>query len=826
MRKKLVLVLPFLLLSCGGGGGNSSMNDVPQQVTQLRTVPVKVNLVFPEEIETTRGEDGTYKVVFLVNGLNISTTPQVFDNLFPGKHSFTVNVPVGGKRFMTVIISKFDNGGIEYPLYYGDTSFDMNENETTTLNIVMNLSFYKSGGNNYYPEVDKKKLFGDMSGETADIDVTGSYFADVDYLPSDEYSSNTKIPFKSYIAHKSFESVNGVPYDGWSSQTIYTYSNKPIPENIYDFYSFFYDSGIPSVFPSAPTPFNLGNGFSWNLIPEDGYFKVSGVDFDYDAGFQLEECEIPYSKGTWPELQNCQYQATKSFNVSAPGKPSGDIYLFYKTGTVNGSDVYLPYYFSLFAIPDTLQVSSNISYVLEHFHEVTYPQDRIEKDVGVKINIPSTPEGNVTVSPTYETYNVPAGQYYVEIFSDMEIPTPVDHYYLPGWEDKFFFGLNFSEMMDYQKLSSVKVFSPEGRTSSTTLFLPVVSGWNGKYALILTGGGNFHVVDVSDIDSVTLKDVSITGSGDTSGRYFFELTGSDAEDFTSCIISFNREFISDDSPADIRKLFKPDALLPLYIFKDLPPDRLFVKLPDTASPVDSIVVECSDGDGYKIRKYFHMGSPIQSAFDYPSTYVQSETLSFIDDSSGYITAHYVSAINSTERISIFSRIGDAYAEYTDYEIDTENNYITVYETIGEFLDQTGKAGETEGTFTFYITNYKGGTYRKGILSFQQAESEETVTLNPDGTADLTWSTDNFSQCSSNLKLLQDLAPVVTNNDGEEVVTTTADSTIYIYKLCPADDGGVVYYKRFDIAEPAQTGGTGGNGTLNTDTNIPDTSTPG
>ncbi|GAB6076801.1 hypothetical protein [Desulfurobacterium crinifex] len=474
MRKKLALALPFFLLGCGGGGGEDlsmESNEVLQQVAQLRTVPVKVNLVFPEGIENTRSEDGTYKVVFLVNGLDISTTPQVFDNLSPGEHSFTVNIPVGEKRFMTVIISKFDNGGIEYPLYYGDASFDMSENETTTLNVVMNLSFYKSGGNNYYPGVDKKKFFGDMSEETADIDVNGRYFADIDYAPSTEYSNGAKLPIKSYAVYESFNSLNGTPYDGWSSQIVYTYLNNPIPETLYNFYSFFYDSGIPSVFPSTPTPFNLGSGFSWNLIPEEGYFKVPGIDFDFYAGFQLEECEVTYSEGTWSELQNCQYQATKSFNVSAPGKPSGDVYLFYKTGTVNGSDVYLPYYFSLSPIPDTLQVSSNLSYVVEHFHEVTYPQDRIEKDVGVKINIPSTPEGNITVSPTYETYTVPAGQYYVEVFSNMEIPTPVDHDYLPGWEDKFSFGLNFEEMMDYQKLSFVKALSPEGQTSSTNLYL-------------------------------------------------------------------------------------------------------------------------------------------------------------------------------------------------------------------------------------------------------------------------------------------------------------------------------------------------------------------
>jgi hypothetical protein len=160
MRKKLTLLLPFLLLGCGGGGGaNMSMNnDVsqPVEVSTTKSAPVRVNIIFPDETRAESDLDGTYKVTFLVNGLDISTTPQVFDNLTAGQHTFTVNVPVGGKRFMTVVISKFDNGGIEYPLYYGDASFEMSENETTTVNIVMNLSFYKSGGKNYYPGVDKK----------------------------------------------------------------------------------------------------------------------------------------------------------------------------------------------------------------------------------------------------------------------------------------------------------------------------------------------------------------------------------------------------------------------------------------------------------------------------------------------------------------------------------------------------------------------------------------------------------------------------------------------------------------------------------------------
>jgi hypothetical protein len=221
-----------------------------------------------------------------------------------------------------------------------------------------------------------------------------------------------------------------------------------------------------------------------------------------------------------------------------------------------------------------------------------------------------------------------------------------------------------------------------------------------------------------------------------------------------------------------------------------------------------------------------MGNPIQAAFDYPSTYTQSETLSFVDNPSGYITAHYVSTIGSAEKISVFSKIGDTYTEYSSYTNDPSNNYIVASEAVKSFLDRMGDEGETEGIFTFYVTDYKGGTYRKGVLSFEEAESGETVTLNPDETADLTWDTSNFSQCSSDLRLLQTVTPSTTDNDGEEQVTTTADSVIYIYKLCPTSTGGTVYYKRFDIAEPAQTTGSGSNGTINTNTNIPGTQTPG
>jgi hypothetical protein len=353
-----------------------------------------------------------------------------------------------------------------------------------------------------------------------------------------------------------------------------------------------------------------------------------------------------------------------------------------------------------------------------------------------------------------------------------------------------------------------------------------VPGGAEKYAVILASGGNFHLINVSETNSVALKDISINGSSDSNGRFLFELSGSDAGSLTSCVVAFNRKSINDDSPAEIEELTKPDALLPIYVFTDLPPDRMFVKVPDTSS-VNSIVVECENEDeSYKVIKFFHMENPIQAAFDYPSTYTQSETLSFVDNPSGYITAHYVSAIGSSEKIFVFSRIGDTYEEYSGYDIDGENNYISVYETVKHFLDRIGNEEATEGIFTFYVTDYKGGTYRKGILSFQEAESGETVTLNPDGTADLTWDTSNFSQCSSDLRLLQTEVPSTTDNDGEEVVTTTANSIIYIYKLCPTSTGGTVYYKRFDIAEPAQTTGSGSNGTLSTDTNIPETQTPG
>ena len=669
-----------------------------------------------------------------------------------------------------------------------------------------------------------------MSEETADVNVIGRYFADIDYVPSTEYSNSAKLPIKSYAAYGSFHSLNGTPYEGWDSQTVYAYLNDPVPETLYKFYSFFYDSGIPSVFPYAPTPFNLGSGFSWNLIPEGDHYKIAGMNYDYYTGFQLEECEITYSEGVWSTLQNCQSQPTKSFNVNAPGEPGGDIYFLYKTGNVNGSDIYLPYHFYDPSVPGSIGVPSNIDYVIEHFKEVSYPQDRIEKDVGVKINVPSTAEGNVTVTPTDETYTVPSDQYYIEIFSEMGIPTPIDSDYLPEGDSSFGFGLNFDEMMDYQKLSFVRDFSPEGKTSSTTLNLPVVSGEeNERYAIVLTSGGNFHVIIVLGTNSVVLKDISISGSNDSSRRFLFELTGNDAGSLTSCVVAFNRKAISDESPNEIKEnLFEPDALLPLYVFTELSPDRMFVKVPDT-SLVNSIVVECEDKDGnYKVRKYFHMSTPIQSAFDYPSNFSQSEVLSFNDVYSemSTIAASYSSDIDPDAHIFVFSKVGDNYNENYGYSIETETHYLTISETVKNFLDQMGSAGETEGSLTVYITNYKNGTYRKGVLTFEQAENGETVTLNPDGSADLTWDTSNFSQCSSDLKLLQAVVPSTTDNDGEEVVTTTANSVIYIYKFCSTSVGGTIYYKRFDIVEPAQANGTGSNGTLDNNVNVPDTNTPG
>ena len=111
--------------------------------------------------------------------------------------------------------------------------------------------------------------------------------------------------------------------------------------------------------------------------------------------------------------------------------------------------------------------------MVEHFHEVTFPQDRIERDVGVKIDVPLTPEGNVTVTPINEEYTVPSGQYYVEIFSKMEVPTPIDDEYLPEGDNSFGFGLNIDEWVNYKKLSFVRDFPPKEKLPLQFLICPL-----------------------------------------------------------------------------------------------------------------------------------------------------------------------------------------------------------------------------------------------------------------------------------------------------------------------------------------------------------------
>ncbi len=817
MKKKILAAFVSLLIfSCGGGGGSSYTKQTPEP----EGVPVRVNLLFPQEPSNFRAEDGSYRIVFLINGLGISTSPQIFDNLFPGKHSFTINVPVGGRRFMTVLISKFDNGGKEYPLYYGDVSFDMYENETTEINVLMNQSFYTQGGTNYYPKFEEKKLFGDLSGENASLGASGRCFAEIDYESPNEYNGSGKLPIKSYTVYTPFVSLNGTSY--WPFQKTYAYSNQPVPKPFYTFYSSFYDSGISPVFSEEDTPFNLGSGFSWNLIPQGNHFKVPGITFDYDAGFVLEECEISKSNGTWSELQNCQQLGiSKAFNVKSIGKPSGEFYLFYRTGSVNSTDVYLPYHFSLDSIPDEIKVSSEVSYLIEHFHEVAYQADRVEKDVGVKIDVPSTPGGNFTFNPSYENFTVPSGQYYVEIFSNSEVPTPVEPYYVPGWKKGIFLRLNFREMMSHQKLSFVRAVSPEGKTKSSELSLPLIPETR-KYVLILSEGGNFHIADVTETSTISLKDVSITGSSDTDGRYLFKLVGSDSAEFKSCSIWFNRGSLNDSSPLKVEKLFSPDSLLPIYIYENLPADKLFVKLPD-ASLINSIAVECeNEGGTYKVLKYFYPGFPVKPAFSYPSNFTQTGTLSFADGPAGYILANSTSTIEPSDEIFIYSEVSKNVEFEPEY---VGNTYLIIYPLL-YYFNLMNYFGKDEDTLTVYITDYKNGTYRKGILSFLVAESEENVTENSDGTADLTWNPNNFSQCNSTLKILKEVVPSPTANDGEEVISlSSVPQTVYLYKLCPSGNGGIVYYKKFRVIEPAQMSGNGSNGTLNTNTDIPDTATP-
>ncbi len=833
MKKFTYLALSGLFLTACGGGGNVQSPVESSEIS--RTQPVKVNLIFPDDTPLTRGEDGTYKVVFLINGLNISVPPQSFDNLSPGHHTFTINVPVGGERFMSVLITKFDNGGVEYPLYYGDASFYMSENETVTVNVVMNRSFYTSGGRNYYPGTERYSLLGDLSTQTSDIGLESRYFANTEYTTSEEYSDNSKLPIKSYVVFRTLYSNNGTPLSGWSSQTVYQYMNTPSPSNIYKFYSFFFDSGIPAIFsPSSTnevlTPFGLENGFSWGLFSNNnGNFKIVGLNYDFDSSrFEAQECEITYDEANgWSSPQNCQNIQNKSFTPSYTGglsgkKPTGEIFLLYNPGEIDGESIFIPYPISLYAIPDTLTVPTNFKYLLEHFHTVHYPNDKVEQDVALKIDIPSSPEGTVTLATQTLSYTVPDSEYYVEICSAAEFKTPIDDQFLS--ENAFGLKLGIDKMVDFRKLSYTRIYSPRGKTVSTTANLEIPSGENTeKYALILTNGGNFHLIDISDTSSVNLQDISVDLSKDSSGKFVVVLSGNDKDSIYACNISFNVNDIEDSSPSDIASLFQPSTLQPYYVFKNLPPDRLFVKVPDL-SHIKSALVECSNEDGsYKVFKLFHIGNQTETAFNYAQSFIKTETLIF-DSSTPYITARYSSALDPDESIFVFSQIGDRYTE-SGYYIVEEDKLIETYRLLKGFLDRMENSNQTESLFAIYITNYKAGTYREGILSFRETENEETVILNSDGTVNLSWNTANFTQCSSNLTLLVSAEPAETPNDGQESVTAFANSTIYIYKICPNDAGADLYYKRFKVAEPAQANGTGSNGTVGMNTNIPNTSTP-
>jgi len=829
-----LLLAGFVVAGCGGGGGGS--NGLIESQSGKRYVPVNVNLVYPDDPNLiVRSGTGNYKVVFLINGIDIQKIEDVHSNLSAGSHTFTINVPTGGKRFLTVGVYKTENN-TDYPIYWGDAVIDFStSSQSSNVTIELRRTFLKKTNGNFYPEVKSHIIFGNGDTEVKEIPnfANSSFFAVPTFQTGSEFHNSTKIPIKGLVTYPIIFSQNQTI----SMANLYFEDEYETDGYSIEFPTFLKLTGVTLTNNTGIShwllPYGASYEFSWNLVPTDtnNVFEVPSIGSSNLSPVLIEPfifkvCQIDFqeSTGNWSNIHDCvEYSPFSSSAVTYTLTPpsgwekTGNLIFMYKTGDIGSTPVFIPFSFNLGMSINQALAPSLIDSLLEEVEKISFPGNNKLRESAMIIQTSNDSSlENSTISDQTISFTLPNDIYFAKVFYTTDsFITPAD---IPCQDYDVCITPPFaSDIQLYRVLSVSQIYSPTGTINATSIQLRKPSNTSligDVQGIFLRNDGMIHHIYFNDGDqTVVLKDARINGTirkEDGTIKLLFELEGEDSQFFHRCHLLISSTYLvtSDDAPEYLNSL---SQVITSYLagstylsFLELPPDRMFVEIHTSNSfTPEHIMVVCENETAhYEIARLFETVSnctSLEPLFDYPhvTQFTKTEDIQFVDGNETIILS-LSSPLNSDENGIFFAKAGNEYLKL-NYYTSGDANTLYVTPPILRILEFAKENNSTTAEFYAYITNYKEGKYREGKLDFQPAEDSEVINTNSTQVT-ITWNPTNFDLCSTNLvEQVRDSGVTTTTvitNDGSDNVTLSSNATIYLFKTCPSLKK--VIYKRFEV----------------------------
>ncbi len=406
--RKLFLLFIILIISIIGVSCNQSTNSsqttessISSQVRKLKTITLKLNYP-PKKVlrdEDDDDDDISFDVVVWINAVDfLKPLTYTFSDLSSGSNTIKFGVPYGEDRLIEVAI--YQNNGIRYPVYYGTTVVDVDEN-TSEVSINLNQSFAGTVDNATYPQVKVYKLFANGEEEVPENVVSSilssKYFFEMSKYYS-TFSNLYPIVFNGTLPVKDLWSftINKVSNYENLNTALNIFNNLSQPSFEYKFY-------LPFSFYSNYTQFiyeySLSGPFGHSypdILPVMETGNTSGLYYFYNLSQNnvLQKWEIN-ATGDIPEANLLSdIETVISFNLLNATRFENTPYILWRES--NG--YFVPYPLTLPHV-STFSKNQNLTFTVNsNFTEVSIWQGDINSTQNTT---------NFNIVYDLYTYNIP-----------------------------------------------------------------------------------------------------------------------------------------------------------------------------------------------------------------------------------------------------------------------------------------------------------------------------------------------------------------------------------------------------------------------------------
>ena len=764
--KNLGLFLTFLLIfvSCNTKSDITLQSDnvyihisIPSETAQVS----KSGLLPQQKIQS-------FDAKVVINGLDLaSPIVKNFTGLKEGNNTLSISVPVGGKRFVYILITAEGK-----PLYVGGTSFNAVNGEPINVSMLLSKAFYTLNFNNYYPTKTDYKEW-----ENA----------------KDKLSSQKLYIDDIFITFSPLTSVN-----------YHYYFDSPEPNKEYEMYYIdrFDLSGILSSVSIDYTPFYYAmvtpdnsiqffkdtNGYYlYNITVNEVLLEIYAQRINFDSAFSSYNIST-----TSPVYQTVSNLTPLSYF---------DLKLYFE----DGNGYYIPYFLSFYlGSSSSFKIDKNIKWFSPELPKYSMLGTNIIKNSLFPLyQVSNTNSISFPAATQTETYSLSGDVFAFAVRTyRTNIKSKLDYL-----EDKTF-GINFGfkNLKDYNTSSMLIAHNPEGSLGLTSLNFEYLNEPDiSKQAIILKSSGDIFVIQNP---STNIQGFNETIKGyKQNNKYMFEIKNN--TDFSECNLycdSFNINDINVDFVGEllfgvgIRNYLKQPFDV---VYRDVPVNMLFVDDPFCNA---NIIVECmNEAENKRIIKFFSnnvsTGIELDPYFDYPSNFSIISVAPLQDATSGAIAIYlssynpptakpecYFSAASNSEALSI----GCSYIE-TPQILDMGNLYYALKD-----IASISTNVSIIGTIYMYFPIYNQGTTYKGSIDVERIEADENLSTTNNFT--LTWLTSSFSNCQTgslflsyidNTYNLENTVPL--SNTGSYTVTDNGGKYLFLHCL---DTSGKIVFKRF------------------------------